>query len=197
VNPYNRARDWGSCNFDVRQIFNTSLIVMSPVHGQSFASRILKDWQLSPIIQVRSGIAPNVTLGVDNSLTGAGQDRPDLVLSSVYASERTPTAWLNRAAFATPAIGRFGILGRDMVNGAPQLNFDLSLVRTYPIRERLRMEARAEAFNAINHANFGNPITSLSSSPARRSAGPLHGRSRAIMPGAGLFVFRYMQVRPK
>ena len=51
-----------------------------------------------------------------------------------------------------------------MVNGAPQLNFDLSLVRNFSMTERLRLEARAEAFNAINHANFNNPTTALNSS---------------------------------
>ena len=164
MNPASRAQDRGSCNFDVRHIFNTSLIVSSPVHGSGVASLLLKDWQLSPIIQARSGIALNVTLGQDNSLTGVGQDRPDLVSTNIFVDNRSPAAWLNRAAFATPALGTFGNLGRDMVNGAPQLNFDLSLVRNFTIRERFRLEARAEAFNAINHANFGNPTTSLSSS---------------------------------
>ena len=164
MNPSSRAQDRGSCNFDVRQIFNTSLIVTSPVHGNSITSKILKDWQLSPIIQARSGIALNVTLGLDNSLTGVGLDRPDLVQSSIYPSGRTPTVWVNRSAFATPAVGTFGNLGRDMVNGAPQLNVDLSLVRNFQLTERFRLEARGEAFNAINHANFGNPTTALSSS---------------------------------
>ncbi len=163
MNPANRAQDRASCNFDVRQISNTSLIVSSPMHGRSFASMLLKDWQLSPIVQARSGIALNVTLGVDNSLTGVGQDRPDLV-GGIYPANRTPSVWINRAAFATAALGTFGNLGRSAVNGAPQLNFDLSLVRNFALTERFRLEARGEAFNAINHANFSNPTTSLNSS---------------------------------
>ncbi len=163
MNPFNRGQDRGRCNFDVRHNANTSLIVSSPMHGSSFGAKILKDWQLAPIVQMRSGMALNVTLGRDNSLTGVGLDRPDLVLADQYVPNRKPEAWLNPLAYATPALGTFGNLGRDTVSAPVQINFDMSLTRTFPIKERFRLEARGEGFNVINHANFGNPSTNLSS----------------------------------
>ncbi len=164
MNPANRAQDRGRCNFDVRHIFNSSLIFQSPMRGSGLAGKILKDWQLAPIVQARSGIALNVTLGKDISLTGVGLDRPNQILQDQYFANRTPAAWINPAAYATPATGTFGNLGRDTISGPVQINFDMSLTRTFPIMERFRLEARAEAFNAINHANFSNPSTNLSSS---------------------------------
>jgi hypothetical protein len=41
---------------------------------------------------------------------------------------------------------------------------DAALSREFAMTERLRMEARAEGFNVINHANFSAPNTNLSSS---------------------------------
>jgi hypothetical protein len=34
---------------------------------------------------------------------------------------------------------------------------DLSLVRNFTFRERVRLQFRAEMFNATNHTNFGFP----------------------------------------
>jgi hypothetical protein len=158
--PNNRSANRGSCNFDVRHISNTSLIAMSPVHG-GWAGRLLGNWQFSPIVGFRSGIALNVTDGTDNSLTAVGQDRPNLV-GQPYG-DKSPGNWLSRAGFALSPLGTFGNLGRSAVRGAPQLNCDLSLVRNFQLRERVRLEVRGEAFNAINHANFNNPTLTLNS----------------------------------
>ena len=168
MNPFSRAQDRGRCNFDVRHNSNTSLIVTSPIHGNGFAGKVLKDWQLAPIFSVRSGIALNVTLGKDVSLTGIGLDRPDYKAgTSQYSDTRSVGSsglWLNPGAYATPAAQTFGNLGRDTISGPVIVNVDMSLSRTFPILERFKLEARAEAFNSINHGNFSNPTTSLSSS---------------------------------
>lgn len=44
------------------------------------------------------------------------------------------------------------------------VNFDFSLSRLFRYRERYELEARAEAFNAINHPNFHAPNLNLSTS---------------------------------
>ncbi|MBL8229685.1 MAG: carboxypeptidase regulatory-like domain-containing protein [Bryobacterales bacterium] len=54
----------------------------------------------------------------------------------------------NVRTFATT----FGNLREDGVN-----NFDLSVIKNFPIRERLRVQARFEFFNALNHPLFGAP----------------------------------------
>jgi len=45
--------------------------------------------------------------------------------------------------------------------GAGQANLDLSLFRTWQSGESLRCQLRLEAFNVLNHANFGVPINDL------------------------------------
>ena len=163
-NPYNRAGDYGNCNFDVRQQSNTSMIITSPVTGSGFAGRVLGRWQIAPIVSIRTGVVMNITAGVDTSQTGLGLDRPNLVLPNAYLSASDPTRYLNRAAFQNQAAGTFGNLGRDVLVPPGAVNFDLSLSRRFRFTERWQLEARAEALNVINHPNFAAPGTNLSSS---------------------------------
>ncbi|HZT33805.1 MAG TPA: TonB-dependent receptor [Bryobacteraceae bacterium] len=164
MNPYNRAADYGNCNFDLRHQSNTSLIVTSPVKGNGLAGRILGEWRLSPIISVHSGLPMNITTGTDISQTGINADRPNLTLSDAYLAASDPRYYLNRAAFQNQAPGTFGNLGRDVLIAPGAVNVDFALSRLFHYRERWQVEARAEAFNAINHANFNAPTTNLSNS---------------------------------
>ena len=50
-----------------------------------------------------------------------------------------------------------------MLRGFPLHQFDLSVRREFPF-ERVRFQARAEAFNLLNAANFANPTGMLTSS---------------------------------
>jgi hypothetical protein len=164
MDPNNRSRDRASCNFDIRHLFNTSIIASSPAKGDGWGARILRDWQLAPGISWRSGIANNITSGKDNSLNGVGLDRPNLVLPSAYAPAGSdPRTFLNAAAFVQNDTGTFGNLGRDAIHGADQLNINVALSRAFRFTERWRLDARFEAFNAINHVNYNNPTTNLTS----------------------------------
>lgn len=154
MNPYNRSLDRGNCSFDLRHQTNTSLIVVSPVNGNGFARRILKEWQIAPIVSIRGGLPLNITDGTDISQTGIGLDRPNLILPNAYSSGSNPLYVINRAAFQNQAAGTFGTLGRNALVGPGAVNVDFSLSRTFHFRERWGLEARAEAFNVINHPNF-------------------------------------------
>jgi hypothetical protein len=133
--------------------------------GGGWWRRFSKDWQLAPIVQVRSGAPLNVTTGSDTSLTGVGQDRPNTVNPLAAVPENQSAAsWLYRGAFANNAPGTYGNTGRDSFRGPSYVNLDFSLSRMFTIREGWQLEVRGESFNALNHANLKNPTLSLSSS---------------------------------
>ena len=69
----------------------------------------------------------------------------------------TTDAWFNAAAFATPSAFTFGNVGRNTVYGPGMQTMDLSLARSVSIAEKARVEFRAEAFNTLNHSNWGTP----------------------------------------
>ncbi|HVW83663.1 MAG TPA: hypothetical protein VHB50_03245, partial [Bryobacteraceae bacterium] len=163
--PGNRAANKGDCNFDYRHVANLSLIAQSKGWGDSWLNKATRNWQLAPIVQVRSGAPLTITTGSDTSLTGVGQDRPNLILpDAALPANQSAALWLNRAAFANNAPGTYGNLGRDVLRGPGSIGVDMSLSRTFALHERWQLETRAEAFNAINHVNLNNPTTSLSSS---------------------------------
>jgi hypothetical protein len=168
MNTNNRAADYGNCNFDVRHLMNTSLVVASPVKG-GWLGRIFGQWQVAPIVSMQSGLPINVTTGVDVSQTIGNSnsgilDRPNLILPNAYSNSSNPTQYLNRAAFQNAAVGTFGNLGRDALNAPGAIHFDVSLTRTFRITERWQLTPRAEAFNIINHANLPPPILLLNNS---------------------------------
>ena len=56
-----------------------------------------------------------------------------------------------------PLFGSFGDAGRNSITGPRWFDSDLSVVKSFPIKEQLTMQFRAEAYNVFNHANLGNP----------------------------------------
>ncbi len=80
------------------------------------------------IMTLASGLPYNITTGMNNSGdTGATTDRP--VVNGV-------------------------VIGRNTGRGAAIYDFSPFVERTFPVRERLRVVLRTEAFNVLNHANF-------------------------------------------
>jgi hypothetical protein len=51
----------------------------------------------------------------------------------------------------------FGNLGRNAFRGPYQQNWDFSLLKTFPITERVNLRFTTDFFNMWNHANFANP----------------------------------------
>jgi hypothetical protein len=70
----------------------------------------------------------------------------------------------NPSAFTLPAEGAHGTAGSGIFEGPGSWTIDLGLSRTFNVREGRRLEFRAEATNALNHTNLGNPITNFSAS---------------------------------
>jgi Carboxypeptidase regulatory-like domain len=158
-NQSNRRADRGDCNYDIRHMVNATFVGTSPGWGNSFLKRVTGNWQLAPLLRVASGFPVAVVTGKDNSLTGVGKDRPNLVPGvDPYLETSTPRPqWFNPAAFVANPTGTFGNLGRDVMRAPGQFNIDVALSRIFAATERLKLEVRAEAFNAINHTNFLAP----------------------------------------
>jgi hypothetical protein len=161
-NPYNRAGDRGNCRWDIRQSGNISMVAQAPHFANAWKSRLLSNWQLAPLVSLRTGLWFSPATGVDNSLTGVGLDRPNVV-GDPYIRNSSTLQWLNPAAFVANPVGTFGNAGNDSLAGPKYFDVDLAFSRSFQVLESHRLEVRFEAFNTLNHTNFSTPTTSLSS----------------------------------
>ena len=129
-------------------------------------------WNL-PFGFVASGLAafrsgfPYTVIGASNVVPGGGEilnDRPNMA-GDPTLPQRVPAAGgvdlLNPAAFSNAAPSTLGDLGRNSLTGPGFYNLDVSLARSFALREFGKLTVRASAFNVLNHANLNNPDSSL------------------------------------
>jgi hypothetical protein len=91
--------------------------------------------------------------------------RPDAApgVSMYPAAGRTFAQWLNPAAFAIPARGTWGNLGRATAAGPGLMQVDWALQKNARFTESKALVFRIEAFNIFNRTQAGNPGTTLTS----------------------------------
>jgi Carboxypeptidase regulatory-like domain len=65
-----------------------------------------------------------------------------------------------KSVLVPPPLGTFGTLGRNVFRDSGLRNLDLSITKSWAIKERLTAQFRAEFFNILNHPNFMNPYGS-------------------------------------
>lgn len=153
-------RDRGSSDFDLRHSFATALTYDFPQpNSGTVLNTFLRGWGADAILTARSATPVNVL-----SYRSGYTMRPDLVPGvPFYLNDETVPGGrrINRDAFVIPTTERQGTLGRNTLRGfgATQLNF--ALRRQFSLTERVNLQFRAEAFNALNHPIFNNPQSRL------------------------------------
>ncbi len=170
--PNSLAGQWGPSSFDLPIHLSLSYVYRLPFgRGEKFLSglnpvgnAILGGWQVNGIYQYHSGMPFSVILPNDNSNTLQNQDRPNIVgnpyQSSATCQVGTPNCWLNPAAFVAPAPYHFGTAGKNEFRGPTFSQLDFSLTKNIQVKDRYRVEFRAEVFNIFNKVNFDNPTGS-------------------------------------
>ena len=71
--------------------------------------------------------------------------------------------WFNTAAFAQPAAGALGTVGRNTERGPGVNNLDLALFKNFSLTGGVRLQFRLESFNVLNHTQFLDVSTNISS----------------------------------
>jgi hypothetical protein len=145
------------------------MVASAPKFQNKWLRLVASDWQVAPILQLRSGNFFSIIPGTDRALTTAPAQTGNLVGGNQYQPSGCTTApcvsWLNTSAFALPALGNYGTLGWNNVRGPGLIQLNMALSRTFPVwGERRTIQVRAEAFNLPNHMSPDNPSNSLSSS---------------------------------
>ncbi|MGD0414278.1 MAG: TonB-dependent receptor [Terriglobales bacterium] len=159
-----RHFDYGPSADDLNKVFKINGNYETPhVH---VASPILNGWELTAIVDWQTGSPFTIYSGYDNSESGIGNDRADLVPGvNPVLPGRSHTAsiaeWFNPAAFVPNAIGTFGDSGKNFLRGPRFFNTDLAAIKKFKVGERVSVMFRAEFFNAFNNVNLGLPGNQL------------------------------------
>jgi hypothetical protein len=144
-----------------------------PVHG--VLNQVVGGWRITSVVQARSGVPFTPVVGGnanggDPALSGS----PNCFCSYWLLPNRTgsgkvsnPTIdhWADVTAFADPTNSgttpAFGNSGRNILRGPGFVNFDLSLGKSFHIREGMNLEFRADSYNAFNTPHFGTPDNNI------------------------------------
>jgi hypothetical protein len=197
MDSYNLSLDKGASTFDARQILTGFITYEVPQYGR-FAPRLTKGWQLNALLTFSTGSPVNITTGKNTDLTGENKDRVNLV-GNPYANVPVLTGtqavqYFNPAAFAAPASGTYGDLGRDIIYGPGFGSVDFSIFKRTPITERIMTELRVEILNVFNQTNWASPTATLSSASFGELTQTKNGQSA---PGLGFGEPRNVQLALK
>jgi len=176
MNPYWWKADYGNSNWDIRHRFVGTFVYDVPFFPVSspFLKGAFTGWQANGIITLQTGMPFNVSTGTDTANTASsGTYRPDLVhAASDNCGRGHLVGCIDASAFTVqdlypiaPNNFAYGNAGRNLLHGPGAQTVNFSLFKNFPIKERLRFQFRFETFALLNHANFGNPGSTLGTGP--------------------------------
>lgn len=179
--PMDPKLDYGLSTTDVRQLATMNGTYELPIgHGKRFLNgatgwrdALAAGWSVSAIETIQSGLPFTPQLGFNPTNNGDSRNPIRPSLNPAFSGPvilGTPNLYFNPAAFVTPVNGTYGNVGRDTLIGPGIVSLDISALKTTNITERVRLQFRAEFFNALNHTNFSTPnpvvFTSASAAPS-------------------------------
>jgi hypothetical protein len=195
--PENLARDYGPCDYDIRNNLNAQYVYELPIKVRSHSlGYALNGWQISGTVFWHSGI-PFSVLSTPYSANGKGivnGSGPQFasIVPGVPLYEHNPipgvtqpgtVQWLNPNAFIStvdPSTGecyggdtrkncQFGNLGRNALRGPDFTWSDFYLTKSFPLTEQMKLRFDTQFFNVFNHPNFGLPSMVLAGIPGKPS----------------------------
>jgi hypothetical protein len=195
--PGELARDYGPCDYDIRDNLNGQFVYQLPIkvrnHRLAYA---LNGWQTSGTMFWHSGVPFSVlstpySANGNGIVQGSGPQFASVVPGvPIYAHHLIPgvtqpgtNQWLNPNAFVSavdPSTGQcfggddpqhcqFGNLGRNALRGPDFVWNDFYLTKWFPVTEHVKLRIECQFFNVFNHPNFGLPSMVLAGIPGKPS----------------------------
>jgi Carboxypeptidase regulatory-like domain/TonB dependent receptor len=203
---YDTSFMWGPSEFDARHnlIANFEYTLPFFLHQHGFAGQALGGWALSSIWQFQTGSPCSVAAANDYAGVGLDANFGCGVNGEYWVENGNPKilgnfgsgkwfATTNSAGspiFTAPPTGTFNTQNvRDIIYQPGYYNWNFGLFKSFPIGERVGLQFRAEAFNFLNHPNWGgasgggvqfNPTSSTFGEVTTKGSGPGGGGERNI-----------------
>ena len=175
LNVFNISSNRGPSDSNATHIFSLGWVERFPKFTGSYAPvrAALNDWVFSGTYKANTGRPYNVTINNDTALEAEVNQRAAIVPG---ANPKLPSSrhrldkvaeYFNRDAFTYPVVGTLSPVGRNAFIGPGYIMTNMTLGRDFPlarVREGMRLNFRAEAFNVFNTPNLANPYAIFSCS---------------------------------
>jgi hypothetical protein len=181
--------EYGPSDFDVRHRVVASLVYDLPIGpgrlwapSSKLVNAVIGGWEFATLGTLQTGRPYNMGYLGNSASTntiagGTPATRPNFVSGQSFNVSH-PTAgvsgqWVNLGAWQQPADGLLGDTGRNMLFGPGVQNFDMSIDKNFamPYNEHHQFQVRFDAFNALNHTDFGAPNKFINGSNAGKITG--------------------------
>jgi hypothetical protein len=161
----------GPSGFDVRHRFVLSYVWDLPFgENRRWATRglgeaVFGNWQFSGIVTLATGRPFTVLLN-----TGVNNGAPSWPnrIGDGKLSDPSVNLWFDIADFVAPPPNTYGDSGRGILNAPGQKTVDVSLAKRIPLKSRVTLQLRADAFNLLNTPQFGFPNRNIGAPTAGR-----------------------------
>jgi hypothetical protein len=161
-------RNYAPLEYDRRHTFVNSLIYelpfgkSKPLLTSGIGSQLLGGWQVNTVLTFMTGL-PLVFSG-GGTLNAPGNQQVPNFNGTFHILHSVGTPWFTASAFSKGPDNALGTAPRIAFSGPGLFDLDASLFRRFPIKERVGLEFRAEAFSVTNTPQFSNPVTNFNSS---------------------------------
>ena len=170
---YDVSTLWGPSEFDARHVLVLNYLYDLPFFKDhtAISGKLLGGWQISGVTQFQTGTPCGVAQSKDLAGVGLDSNFGCGVNGQYWAVNGTPGIigtfgsggqWFatkdssGNPIFTAPAAGTFTTQRvRDLIYQPGFQNWNLGLFKAFPIDEQRGFQFRAEAFNFINHPNWG------------------------------------------
>ncbi len=153
----NLKQEYGNGDFDTRHNFTSFFTYDVPKASWShgWSDRLVNGWQVSTLFSFHSG----------QPFGGSPRPGQNQVIANPFAGvshafSKSGVTWINPNAFVSAGTDPItgiplpGNVTRNKYYGPGFRDVDLSVIKNIPIRERLRLQLRAEMYNLFNHVNL-------------------------------------------
>lgn len=154
------TQNYGPSDFDVRHTISGALMMDFPaVRGSRPIAAITRGWGLDSLLRFRTALPTN--LRANNLIGGLSANNHPNVVPGVpqvlFGSQYPGGKAVNPAAFSPPSNDTVGNSPRNSLRFFNASQLDVAMRREFALMENLRLQARVEFFNILNHPNFADP----------------------------------------
>jgi len=192
-----RVWNYGLASYDRTHVLKLNWLLDLPRTGWSnpLLKGVFDNWQVSGIGSFVSGaplgISFTTTAAVD--ITGSTHGSRVVVTGDpvLPKGDRTFERYFRTDVFRLPAVGTVGNAARTLVRGPGINNWDIALYKTFPVGPRVRVQLRAEAYNAFNRTQFSAVDTTARFDPQGNQVNTRFGQLTDARPPRQIqFAFR-------